>query len=146
MNRKLLVLACLATLALAACKREEPAPPAAAEPAPAPQAVVEAAPTGETPAMAASFDMKGFAGTFSGGKTALELKPDGSYVVKDGNDTMDGTWTVEAGDTRVRLDPNTKAQDDRLFQINGKDGLVAVDADGKPLSGEKVLELKRGTP
>lgn len=145
MNRKLLALACLAALAIAACKREEAPAPAAAEPAPAAApAVVESAPTGETAATAASFDMKAFAGTFSAGATTIELKPDGTYLAKDGDQQMDGTWTAEEGDTRIRLDPNTKAQDDRLFQIGGNDALVAIDEQGTPLAGDRALELRRG--
>lgn len=143
MKNTLLAVACFSALALAACNRE-PAEPAPA-PAPAEPAAVTSVPSGETPEMAATFDQKGFAGTFSGGRTTLELKPDGTYLVTDGSDKMDGTWTVEEGDTRVRLDPNTKAVEDRLFQIAGRDELTAVTAEGQPASGDAALSLKRAT-
>lgn len=146
MNQKLLALACLAALALAACKRDEPAgTPAAAEPPPAETAAAPAAPTdpivptADAPVEAPAFDKKAFAGRFSGGGAKLELKPDGGYVIEDSQGRMDGTWTVEADDKRIRLDPNTKAQEDRLFAIVGPDELGALGADGQPAAGQAGL-------
>lgn len=155
MNKKLLALACLAVLAVTACKRDEPSevptasePPAAAEttaastaPAPAPAAApTDAIASTPNPVVDLDgFDQAAFAGRFSGGGAKLELKADGRYVIEDSQGRMDGTWTVEAGNKQIRLDPNTKAQEDRLFAIVGQDELGPLDASGKPASGQTGL-------
>lgn len=158
MTNKLLALACLAALSVAACNRDEPArapgtgtppseapataatPAATTAPAPPPTDVISATPNAApAPEGATAFDQKAFAGRFSGGGATLELKPDGGYVMEDSQGRMDGTWTVEAENKRIRLDPNTKAQDDRLFSITGPDELGPLDAGGKPASGQTGL-------
>jgi len=162
-NRKLLALACLAALALSACnKPAEPAPapadaPKAAEPAAPPPAEPAPAPAAE--AAPAAFDAAAFAGTFSGTlpcadcsgiDTKLELKADGSYALdesyqgkKDGNFKGDGTWTAEENGKRVRLDPNSKSDDDRLFEIASKDEIRMLDTEGKPIESQLDYSLKR---
>jgi copper homeostasis protein (lipoprotein) len=159
----LLALACLVTLAAAGCKPHEPAEPA--EPAVAPVVteeapkVAEAVPTGVSSADAPTFDQKGFAGTFKGSlpcadcpgiDATLELKPDGSFQLSEvhqtkaaANSKIDGTWTVEAGDKQIRLDPNSKAEQDRLFAIASNEQIDVLGADGKP--GNVAQSLKRET-
>lgn len=161
---KLLALACLVALTAVACKPQAPAEPAGA-PAVAPvetadvAKAADATPTGVSSADAPTFDQKGFAGTFKGTlpcadcpgiDTTLELKPDGSFLLKEaflgqaGAPTkVDGTWTVEAGDKHIRLDPNTKAEADRLYAISAHDRIAQLGADGKPPSGGVDQSLKR---
>lgn len=158
MKKHLFALACLATLAAAGCK-----PQTTAEPAVAPVAteeapkVAEAVPTGVSSADAPTFDQKGFAGTFKGTlpcadcpgiDATLELKSDGSFQLSEvhqeksaASTKLDGTWTVEAGDKQIRLDPNSKAEQDRLFAISSNDQIDVLGADGKP--GDVAQSLKR---
>lgn len=165
MKRALLIPAALAALSLAACRPAAPddaapAPTAAAEPAPtaAPAPLPEAAPARQP------FDQKGFAGTFKGTlpcadcpgiDTTLVLDADGTYTLdtvyqgKPGTFSTDGTWTTEAGDTTVRLDPNAKSEQDRLFAIASKGELKALDLRGQPLPDTQPHSLLRegaGTP
>ena len=149
MTHRLLALACLTVLAVSACKQEEPAPPAdiapaAAETAPA---AVDFVPTGADPA-GAEFDVRAFAGTFSGTlpcascpgiDTTLVLNPDGTYAItetyQDDSSApaqMDGTWTAEADGTQILLDPNSKSEQDRLFAIDSNDHITQLGADGQP--------------
>ncbi len=161
---KLLVLACLVALTAVACKPQAPAEPAVApavapiETADVPKAA-DATPTGVSSADAPTFDQKGFAGTFKGTlpcadcpgiDTTLELKADGSYLLSEtfigqpgGATKVDGTWTVEADDKHIRLDPNTKAADDRLYAIAANDRISQLGADGKPPAGGGDQSLKR---
>jgi copper homeostasis protein (lipoprotein) len=164
MNKTLLLASALAAITLAGCKREVPVAPApeAATPAVTASATIAAPATVSRVAEpdlagagvqpnAAGFSSKAFAGTFSGTlpcadcpgiDETLELKPDGSftltYVYRDrpsGTHSIAGSWNSEENDTRVRLDPNTKSDADRVFTIAGKDALEAVGGDGKPLPG-----------
>ncbi|GAB3353130.1 copper resistance protein NlpE [Lysobacter tyrosinilyticus] len=158
MNRKLLLLAAaLSTLTIAACKPQAPAEPAAdttpAEPAPV---AVESAPA-TTPAEV-PFDIKGFAGTFSGTlpcadcpgiDTKITLKPDGTYTLheayqgKKNSVDGDGTWTAEENGQRLRLDPNSKSENDRLFGVKSKDEIETLDAEGKAIATTNPHALKR---
>lgn len=147
MTRTLLTLACLSTLALAACNREAPvaepaveAPVAAAAQTDTIDAVPTPAPSAEAPA---AFDQKAFAGVFSAGANRLELKPDGTYAMTANGSNMDGTWTAEENDSRVRLDPNSKTEPDRVFVMTGRDQLSAVGADGQPAAGADAMALTR---
>ncbi|KRC38229.1 MULTISPECIES: copper resistance protein NlpE [unclassified Lysobacter] len=160
MNPKLLVIAsAVLSVAIVGCKPKPPAEPAAdapkAEAAVAPAAVPEAAPPPAAPAL----DAKAFAGTFSGTlpcadcpgiDTKIELKADGSYAIdetyqsrKDGNHKGDGTWTAEEAGQRLRLDPNSKTEDDRLYQVVSADEIRVVDKDGKAIESQANLSLKR---
>ena len=169
MNRPLtrLALALSVAVALAACKPQTPAEPAASTPAPEPAAAaaVDLAPAAAD-AMPANlpFDQKGFAGTFKGTlpcadcpgiDTTLVLNADGTYTLdtvyqgKPGAFSTDGTWTTEAGDTTVRLDPNSKSEQDRLFAIASNGELKALDLRGQPLPDTQPHSLLRegaGTP
>lgn len=170
MNRKLLIASALACLALLGCKREAPAPDAAPEAAvPQAAAPVASATTSQaaTPDLAgagvepnaAGFSSKAFAGTFHGAlpcadcpgiDETLELKPDGSFRLTDvyrdrpaATRDVAGSWTSEENDSRIRLDPNSKGEEDRVFTIVSNDQLDAVGSDGKPLPGP-AQRLTRG--
>jgi len=145
MNRKLLLLAVASTLAIGACKPEAPVEPAApaapveqaaapAEPAPV---AVESAPA-NSPADV-PFDVKGFAGIFSGADTRLTLNADGTYA-QSGSAVSEGTWTAEEDGKRIRLDPNSKSEEDRLYAITSNDQLDALAADGQPATTSSSLK------
>lgn len=158
MNPKLLVLASVALIAVAGCDPKKPAEPAAE----APKAEVAAAPAAmpePAPPAAPALDPKAFAGTFSGTlpcadcpgiDTKLELKADGTYAIetsyqgrKDGNSKSDGTWTAEEAGQRVRLDPNSKSEEDALYQVVSADEIRALDKEGKAIDSQANLSLKR---
>ena len=150
MKQYLLAVA-IATLALAACKREaEPAPAPAAEPAvaapavaPGPAAGTDAVETVDhsTHAGDVAFDTKGFAGKFGATGTSLEIGADGTYRLSmraesaNADLKTDGTWTVEADGKHILLDPNSKSETDRRYEIVSHDELRAVDG-GQSLSRE----------
>jgi copper homeostasis protein (lipoprotein) len=160
MNRKLLLAVMASTLVIAACKPQAPAEPAAEV---APAATVEpgapvAVETAPSAATEVPFDVKGFAGAFSGTlpcadcagiDTTISLKPDGTYTVheayqgKPDSFDGDGTWTAEDNGTRVRLDPNSKSEQDRLFAVKSSDEIESLDAEGKPLTTSTPHALKR---
>lgn len=158
MTKPLLALACLTVFAVAACK-PEPAEPIAATPA----TVDAPAASGLNPPAVSSdargFDMKAFAGTFSGTlpcascpgiDTTLELDAEGTYAIaevyqdEDGPAIeTDGTWTVEASNGQVRLDPNSKSAQDRLFAISSNDQLTQLDLEGQPIDSALDYSLDR---
>ncbi|GAB2618822.1 copper resistance protein NlpE [Novilysobacter erysipheiresistens] len=159
MTKPLLALACLTVFALAACK-PEPAEPAVEVPTAAETAAVDITPAGEAfSSDNAGFDMKGFAGTFSGTlpcadcpgiDITLVLNPDGSYditeVYQDEQGPameMDGTWTVEANAQQIRLDPNSKSEQDRLFAITSQQQITQLDLEGKPAESGLDYSLSR---
>ncbi|TKR33597.1 copper resistance protein NlpE [Luteimonas gilva] len=149
----------LSVLGLSACKKEpavEPASPAAAPTATAPAA---------DPALAAAanpvvdFDMRAFAGEFAGTlpcadcagiDTKISLAGDGTYASAEtyrGKSAepvkSDGTWTAEDNGHRLRLDPNSKSEQDRLFEVVGRNDIRLMDKDGNPLQGAQNSGLKR---
>jgi len=164
MNKTLLLASALAAITIAGCNREAPVAPAPEATAPAvtasatiaaPASVARTAEpdlagAGVQP-NAAGFSSKDFAGTFTGAlpcadcpgiDETLQLNPDGSFKLTDvyrdrpsGTHSITGSWNSEEKDTRVRLDPNSKGEADRVFAISGTDGLEAVGSDGKPLPG-----------
>ena len=144
MNHKSLVLACaiVSSLALAGCKPQPPAETAApvvAEP-PAP-AAPPAAPVAAASAMSApALDQKGFAGTFAGGGSTVTLVADGTFSLKNADAAFDGSWTAEADGARIRLDPNSKAEPDRLFAVGSQDEIHPLDAGGQPVEGSIGLQ------
>jgi copper homeostasis protein (lipoprotein) len=163
MNRKLLLAVMASTLAIAACKPQAPAEPAAPAADTAPAAAAEPAPVAAESAPVSTatdvpFDMKGFAGTFSGTlpcadcagiETTISLKPDGTYTVhetyqgKPGGFDSEGTWTAEENGQRVRLDPNSKSEQDRLFAVKSSDEIESLDTEGKPIATQTPHALKR---
>lgn len=163
MNKTMTALACFVGLVAAGCQ-QQPAEPAAD--ANAAEATPTAVATEITPAaeslgsdQAPGFDMKGFAGTFTGTlpcadcpgiETTLELAADGTYRITEvyqeedvAPREMDGTWTVEADDRQIRLDPNSKAEPDRLFEINSEQQITQLDLEGQPIASGLDHSLAR---
>jgi copper homeostasis protein (lipoprotein) len=161
MNQKLLVLACLAALAVTACNKPETAEPAVAPDAAA--APAESAPVADvapaTHEAVAAFDVKGFAGSFSGTlpcadcpgiDNKLTLNADGTFTLeetyrdrKQAASKLDGTWTAEENGKRLRLDPNSKSDEDRLYAIASNDQIDQLGADGEPAASGLTYSLKR---
>jgi copper homeostasis protein (lipoprotein) len=161
MKRKLVVAGiALTVLTLSGCKQgpepsTETAAPAVATPEPAPT-VDPALAAAATPS---DFDMRSFAGSFSGTlpcadcpgtDTRIELAGDGNYLLEEtyqgkqgGNVKGDGTWTAEEGGTRLRLDPNNKSADDRLFEIVNDNEIRLLGKDGKAIASQSDYRLKR---
>lgn len=122
--------ACL-ILALSACNRDAPPDAASTGTDPAPVAAAPAPAEDSAPASRpGADDPKALAGRFSAGTVHLDLREDGSYVLDDAGAMSDGTWTIESDDTRLRLDPNSKSEPDRLFAIASADLLTGVDTEG----------------
>lgn len=161
MNQKLLAIACLAVLASTACSKPETAetaiaPEAAVSAEPAPVAAETAAATPET---VAAFDVKAFAGSFSGTlpcvdcpgiDSKLTLNADGTFALEEARqdstsaaNKLDGTWTVEEDNTRLRLDPNSKSEADRVYAIASNDQIDLLGADGQPDASGLTYGLKR---
>jgi uncharacterized lipoprotein NlpE involved in copper resistance len=150
-----------------ACSRQAEAPQAttpATPPAPAtvPVAAVEDA-AGTTMAQpgvqpAAAADARALAGTYSGTlpcadcpgiDETLVLAADGSFVLTDtyrespsSANVVQGSWTLESGGTRVRLDPGSKDAVDKSYEVDG-DGLRLLDGDGKRLGNGLPDRLQR---
>lgn len=167
MNRKLLVLACTATFALAACRQDTPAAPADPATEAATDAAVESAPAATATLVAtgpanpdSDFDQRGFAGIFAGVlpcadcpgiDTTLQLDADGSYVLTETYQesgvaprTSEGTWSAEADGGQIRLDPGSKSEQDRLYAISGDD-IVQLGAGGRPIDNGLDYRLARQT-
>lgn len=168
MNRIVTSLALgLLAVSLTACKQDaEPAtavPAAAVEPAaaPAPEAAPQSSDSDLT-AKNGDVDMKAFPGTFSGTlpcascpgiDTHLELGADGPFKLTETYQgeagapvVMEGTWTIEDGGKRVLLDPNSKSEQDRSFEIVSNDEIRLLGQDGKPAASQLDYSLKRDTP
>jgi hypothetical protein len=140
-NTTIPVSLCLAIIALAGCRREEAAAPAVAPPAtiaPASVATLAAPATTATPlGVAASaapgehtdFDAKAFAGTFAAPGTRISFDADGNYTMRahaeSANADLDteGTWTLEPDARHILLDPTSKAEPDRRYEIASIDEL-----------------------
>ncbi|WP_220429049.1 copper resistance protein NlpE [Vulcaniibacterium gelatinicum] len=136
-----------------------PAPADAAAPADDPLAGTDAiAVEDHGNAASAGFDSKGFAGIFRGTlpcadcpgiETRLQLEADGSYTLEEtylergGPYASNGTWTAEENGKRLRLDPNGKDQDDRLYAILSQDRLRLLDTAGGPIESGLPYELAR---
>lgn len=166
MNRKLLVAVFVVlSVAVVACKREAPvAAPEVATESPAPAAIAATAPESDMSHAGvqpnpAGFSAKAFAGVFKGDlpcadcpgiDETLVLEPDGSFTLTDlhrersqGTRAIAGSWTSEDGDTRIRLDPNTKAEEDRLYAITSHDEITQLGADGKPATSGLDYSMRR---
>ena len=99
------------------------------------------------------------AGTFAGTlpcadcpgiDTRLELAADGTYTITESYQERsapalkgDGTWTVEDDSRRLRLDPNSKSDNDRLFSILSQDEIRQLDLEGKPIDSTLPYNLRR---
>lgn len=148
----------LCALALTACKPQAPVAPAA-DVVPAPAAPTPPAADAMPPATQAPFDAKALAGTFTGTlpcadcpgiDTRIVLAADGTYTITESYQERsapelrgDGTWTVEENPQRLRLDPNSKTDNDRLFAIVSADEIRQLDTQGKPIESSLPYSLRR---
>ena len=124
--------------ALGACQPQsatpESAPGAADTAAPAPAVQEDPA----TPAVqaatpeASASDPRAFAGRFVAAGTSLELRGDGRFELRDAGVVVDGTWTAEEGGTLILLDPDSKAEPDRLLSVTSIDEIHPLGAEGMP--------------
>lgn len=105
----------------------------------------------------AGFDSKALNGRFSGTlsctgcsglDTTLTLNGDGTFALdetrrsSDGDPThTSGTWAVEPQDVghRLRLDPDSKDIEDRVFAIEASNQLRALTGDGVAIAGDDAL-------
>jgi len=159
-NARSILLVALVVAALSACKPQAPGETAAQPEAPAPAAVPAAPAADARPsAQGAPFDAKAFAGTFTGTlpcadcpgiDTRLVLAADGTYTITETYQSRsasgfqgDGTWTAEENNQRLRLDPNSKSDNDRLFAILSNDEIRQLDMEGKPIDSALPYNLKR---
>lgn len=148
----------LTGVTLFGCKKEA-ATDTAAPSATATETAPPADPALAAAAAPADFDMRSFAGNFSGTlpcadcagiDTKIVLAGDGTYTMEEAyqgkSDAAikgDGNWTAEDGGHRLRLDPNSKSDADRLFEIVGKDEIRLEDKDGNPVDSKLAASLKR---
>lgn len=134
---------------LAACQREsaeptttpeaEPASAAApAAPAPTPGVAPVQAPAAD-PAMPPSPGLS-LVGEFAGGDTRLSVRTDGGFVLTQGPERVEGSWSVEEDGRVLRLDPNTKAQSDRVFEAVSADELRPRGGQGAALKRQPAAE------
>ena len=167
MNLKHLTAACLVALvALAGCKRETEAAPdlapvAETQPVATPPAGVAPA-TEPAPEANTALDTKAFAGSFSGTlpcadcpgiDTTLELHADGTFMLmetyqerKAAPGMLEGTWTAEENGNRIRLDPNSKSEQDRLYAVTSRDQITQLGSDGAPTATGVDSSLRRDAP
>jgi len=154
-------------LALAACKpAADPAP--GAPPADTVAAPAQAGAVAGTDATAvvnherpdpAGFDRKAFAGSFAGTLPCadcpgidmrIDIEADGSFraseTYQDRDTTVEiaGTWTIDADGRRLLLDPDSKDEADRHFEIVSKDEIRMLDTEGKPVESALNYSLRRG--
>jgi copper homeostasis protein (lipoprotein) len=147
--RRSLLLALLPVALLAACNRSNEADklapvadtvPATTVGAPAPveapvAPATAAEPVGVSDAAApgehTNFDAKAFAGAFGDANSAVTFAADGTYSMTTesvaAKPPSTGTWTLEPDSRHVRLDPNDKAEQDRVYELVSNDELHATD-------------------
>lgn len=105
------------------------------------------------------FDMRGFAGTFTGTlpcascpgiDTTLVLLPDGRYRLAevyleqaDGRFESEGSWSPEDDGTRILLDPSGKELEDRSYAIADGGTLRLQAPDGLPVESRLDYHLRR---
>lgn len=111
---------CVLLLGMAACTSEGQTPTAVSE-------------------TTAALDVKTFAGNFGGDDIALVLNADGSYVLSGAavSAPIDGSWGFEENGKRIRLNPNSKSEEDWLYGVTSNDELQALDSAGNPLSKDR---------
>ncbi|MDH7452493.1 copper resistance protein NlpE [Luteimonas composti] len=104
------------------------------------------------------FDRKAFAGRFAGIlpcadcpgiEMRLEIASEGTfalrqtYQARDTTTSLTGTWTVDEAGKRLLLDPDSKDEADRVFEIVSRDELRALDASGRPIDSTLNYSLRR---
>ena len=162
MNRKLLAIALAATIAAnAGCKPDEAAEAAAAPAAPAAavNAVTDVVDHGSPAGDVKGFDIKAFAGTYAGMlpcadcpgiDSTIAFTPEGAYTLSETYQDADkssflskGTWSVRGDGKAIQLDPEDKDEYDRAFTIASPTELLALDREGKAITGTVEYRLKR---
>jgi copper homeostasis protein (lipoprotein) len=163
---QLATVLCVTALVLASCKRADetaasaptqPAATVAAQPGDAAHPTDVISEVDNSPAPA-GLDVRAFAGTFKGTlpcadcpgiDATVELRADGTGTLSDHyqerkHDTSEtGTWTVEENGKRIRFDPDSKAEQDRLFAVDSNDQITQVGSDGQPAASGPNFSLKR---
>ncbi|MFC3717502.1 copper resistance protein NlpE [Luteimonas soli] len=160
-----------AAIAMAGCKpsTDAAAPEDSATPAPAVAPVANEPAADEHPTdvlrevdnapAPEGLDVRAFAGSFEGTlpcadcpgiDSTLTLNADGTYSLHDAYRESDGatndvtgTWTVEEAGKRIRLDPNSKQDQDRLYEVVSDDELRMLDIDGNPIESGLDYSLHR---
>ena len=143
--RKTLSFVVLSMAVLAGCNRNAPTdatPAAAATVAPPATVVAPAAPattatygvaTDAAPGEHTTFDAKAFAGEFANGHASITFTSDGSFTLieesVDAEPPIEGTWTLESDGRHLRLDPHSKAESDRVYELVSNDELRADDGE-----------------
>jgi hypothetical protein len=155
-------------LLASACSRPAQ-PPEAAAPAAAPAAAqppVAATESGTGTTMAhpgvqpadTTADARALTGTYSGTLPCADcpgidetrvLTADGGFVLTDtyrerpgSANVVQGSWSLEEGGKRIRLDPGSKEASDKFSEVDG-DGLRLLDADGKRIASGLPDRLKK---
>lgn len=155
-------------LLASACSRPAQSP-AAAAPAAAPAAAqppVAAIESGTGTTMAqpgvqpadTAADARALTGTYSGTlpcadcpgiDETLVLTADGGFVLTDtyrerpgSANVVQGSWSIEDGGKRIRLDPGSKDATDKFYEVDGE-GLRILDADGKRIASGLPDRLKK---
>ena len=103
---------------------ELPALPGQAVPEPGTDAVIlqqHGAPNIAAP----DFDVRAFAGTYSGGTTRLDIGAEGQFALDESGLPLSGTWALQADGKTVLLDPDSKGEAARTLQI-ADDGSVRL--------------------
>ncbi|MFP7721248.1 copper resistance protein NlpE [Lysobacter sp. A3-1-A15] len=161
--------ACLALSAvlLAACQQTDPAEGAdaqsAADAAPADATVDEGTTqvvTDNAALDAGELDVRAFAGTFNGTlpcagcpgiQTELILSADGTFAMTetsigetDGTRQVQGTWAPEEDGARLRLDPDSKSENDRIYEIVSNDEVRVLERGAQQVEPGQDYSLRRG--
>ena len=143
MRKSLQLVSFVAVAALAACNRAPTdATPAAPATAAAPATVAAVAPAANAtvthgvaesaaPGEHTTFDAKAFAGEFANANTSITFTADGMYTMTNeslaAKEPSTGTWTLEPDARHIRLDPDSKSEEDRVFALASNDELRSGD-------------------
>lgn len=170
MNSLPLVATLTAAMLMAGCQQQSaPPPPPAEAPASTAAAAPEVSPDSKADDKADAYeafvpsgpalDQRAFAGRFNGTlpcascpgiDTDIEIKDDYSFVLtetykesKDAPTRIKGSWSAEQDGHVMRLDPDSKSENDRLYQVLANDEIKQLDAEGKPMVGTANYSLRR---
>lgn len=124
-NRNTFAIAVTCLVFAVACNRN--AEPEATTPA---ATTPDAGMTADAPAPIAAeapFMMKAFAGTFSADGHSVTLNADGTYTMKMGDATSDGTWAADTAGKQLLLDPNSKSESDQSYSVVSNNEISALD-------------------
>ena len=59
---------------------------------------------------------------------------------------LEGTWTAEENGSRIRLDPNSKSEQDRLYAVTSHDEIKPLGSDGTSAASGVDSSLRRDAP